>query len=84
MSTFGSLTADACAEALATITRDAEATSVNEAELERRIDMIIEPYLATPGEDDSSQRRVLLVQRLQQKCDGPACRRVSEYILQSE
>ena len=78
------LTADACAAGLVSIARDAESTSINDAELVRRIDMLVDPYLNVPSLEDKDARRLQVVQALRGKCGGRGCERVAAHILRDD
>jgi hypothetical protein len=75
---------DAIANSLVSITRDAESTDVTDAELVRRVNLIVDSYLATPDTEETALRRARLAEALQAKCGGPGCVRVVAHILRDD
>jgi hypothetical protein len=72
---------DAIAQSLVAIVADANAGAANDVELERRVGLIVDSYLATPGTEETALKRAKLARALQQKCGGPGCTKVVAYIL---
>jgi uncharacterized FlgJ-related protein len=75
---------NAVAQSLVTIAQDANLGAVQDPELFRRLDLIIDTFLATPAMEESALARARLARALQDKCDGPGCDRLVAHILRGD
>lgn len=75
---------NAVAQSLVAIAQDANSAAVEDPELFRRLDLIVDTFLATPAVEDAALARARLARALQDKCDGPGCARLVAHILRDD